>query len=131
MEDAQSSTPAGSLLRAQHGSAAGSDPPADAPAGAGGAHDPARQRAPGPTVDLAAVTVEDALTHPTWSMGPKITIDSATLFNKGLEMIERNADTSREIKTSIRRARRVVEVLIHEERRPGKLPGRRVSRGGS
>ena len=38
--------------------------------------------------DLAAVTVEQALKHPTWEMGRKITIDSATLFNKGLEMIE-------------------------------------------
>src|SRR2546429_1825732 len=37
---------------------------------------------------LADVTVEEALRHPTWNMGPKITIDSATLFNKGLEMIE-------------------------------------------
>lgn len=38
--------------------------------------------------DLARVTVEEALCHPTWEMGRKITIDSATLFNKGLEMIE-------------------------------------------
>lgn len=38
--------------------------------------------------DLASVTVEDALKHPNWSMGPKITIDSATLMNKGLEVIE-------------------------------------------
>lgn len=38
--------------------------------------------------DLAAVTVDDALAHPTWSMGPKITIDSSTLMNKGLEVIE-------------------------------------------
>ena len=38
--------------------------------------------------DLAAVTPEDALKHPTWSMGPKISIDSATLMNKGLELIE-------------------------------------------
>src|SRR3954469_22583334 len=38
--------------------------------------------------DLASVTPEDALAHPTWSMGPKITIDSATLANKGLELIE-------------------------------------------
>lgn len=38
--------------------------------------------------DLDAVTPEMALKHPTWSMGRKITIDSATLFNKGLEMIE-------------------------------------------
>src|SRR3989440_9975 len=37
---------------------------------------------------LASVTVEEALKHPTWNMGPKITIDTATLFNKGLEMIE-------------------------------------------
>jgi 1-deoxy-D-xylulose-5-phosphate reductoisomerase len=37
---------------------------------------------------LESVTVEEALTHPTWSMGPKITIDSATLANKGLELIE-------------------------------------------
>jgi 1-deoxy-D-xylulose-5-phosphate reductoisomerase len=38
--------------------------------------------------ELADVTVEDALAHPTWSMGPKITVDSATLANKGLELIE-------------------------------------------
>lgn len=41
-----------------------------------------------PAADLPAVTVEQALKHPTWEMGRKITIDSATLFNKGLEMIE-------------------------------------------
>jgi len=38
--------------------------------------------------DLAGVTVEEALRHPTWEMGGKITIDSATLMNKGLELIE-------------------------------------------
>ncbi len=38
--------------------------------------------------ELADVTPEDALAHPTWRMGPKITIDSATLANKGLELIE-------------------------------------------
>jgi len=38
--------------------------------------------------ELDAVRVEDALAHPTWSMGPKITIDSSTLMNKGLEVIE-------------------------------------------
>jgi 1-deoxy-D-xylulose-5-phosphate reductoisomerase len=38
--------------------------------------------------DLAQVTVNDALAHPTWSMGPKITVDSSTLMNKGLEVIE-------------------------------------------
>jgi 1-deoxy-D-xylulose-5-phosphate reductoisomerase len=39
-------------------------------------------------VELADVTVEQALRHPTWAMGGKITIDSATLMNKGLEVIE-------------------------------------------
>ena len=38
--------------------------------------------------ELADVTVDDALAHPTWSMGPKITVDSSTLMNKGLEVIE-------------------------------------------
>jgi 1-deoxy-D-xylulose-5-phosphate reductoisomerase len=37
---------------------------------------------------LAEVTIEDALAHPTWKMGPKITVDSSTLMNKGLEVIE-------------------------------------------
>ena len=41
-----------------------------------------------PAEQLAGVTLEQALRHPTWEMGRKITIDSATLFNKGLEMIE-------------------------------------------
>ena len=44
---------------------------------------PFRERA-----DLTGVTVEEALAHPTWDMGGRITIDSATLFNKGLELIE-------------------------------------------
>ncbi|MCA1691525.1 MAG: 1-deoxy-D-xylulose-5-phosphate reductoisomerase, partial [Actinobacteria bacterium] len=38
--------------------------------------------------DLDHISVDDALAHPTWSMGPKITIDSSTLMNKGLEVIE-------------------------------------------
>ena len=38
--------------------------------------------------DLSSVTPEEALKHPTWEMGPKITIDSATLMNKGFEVIE-------------------------------------------
>jgi len=38
--------------------------------------------------ELTEVTIEEALAHPTWRMGPKITIDSATLANKGLELIE-------------------------------------------
>jgi 1-deoxy-D-xylulose-5-phosphate reductoisomerase len=41
-----------------------------------------------PSASLASVTAADALKHPTWQMGPKITIDSATLMNKGLEVIE-------------------------------------------
>ena len=41
-----------------------------------------------PRKDFDSITPEQALKHPTWNMGPKITIDSATLFNKGLEMIE-------------------------------------------
>ncbi len=41
-----------------------------------------------PVEKLSAVTVQDALKHPNWSMGRKITIDSATLMNKGLEVIE-------------------------------------------
>ena len=40
---------------------------------------------------LATVTLTDALKHPTWSMGPKITIDSSTLMNKGLEVLEASA----------------------------------------
>jgi len=44
---------------------------------------PFRERA-----DLSEVTVPEALAHPTWQMGGRITIDSATLFNKGLELIE-------------------------------------------
>ncbi len=41
-----------------------------------------------PIGQLKTVTVQEALAHPTWNMGPKITIDSATLMNKGLEIIE-------------------------------------------
>jgi len=41
-----------------------------------------------PREDMAKVTVEQALKHPNWNMGPKITIDSATMMNKGLEVIE-------------------------------------------
>ncbi len=46
---------------------------------------PFRGRAAGA---LASVTIDDALAHPTWAMGPKITVDSSTLMNKGLEVIE-------------------------------------------
>jgi 1-deoxy-D-xylulose-5-phosphate reductoisomerase len=41
-----------------------------------------------PAAQLAEVTLADVLAHPTWTMGPKITVDSATLMNKGLEVIE-------------------------------------------
>ncbi|MAZ11974.1 MAG: 1-deoxy-D-xylulose-5-phosphate reductoisomerase, partial [Verrucomicrobiales bacterium] len=41
-----------------------------------------------PINEFSGITVEQALKHPSWVMGPKITIDSATMFNKGLEMIE-------------------------------------------
>jgi 1-deoxy-D-xylulose-5-phosphate reductoisomerase len=41
-----------------------------------------------PEIQWKDVTIEDALNHPNWSMGPKITIDSATMMNKGLEVIE-------------------------------------------
>ena len=41
-----------------------------------------------PVEKLAGITVKDALSHPTWKMGPKITIDSATLMNKGFEVME-------------------------------------------
>ena len=60
-----------------------------------------------PANELVAVTVEQALKHPTWNMGPKITIDSATLFNKGLEMIE--AHWLFEVKM------KQVEVVIHPQ----------------
>jgi 1-deoxy-D-xylulose-5-phosphate reductoisomerase len=42
------------------------------------------------TSELEHVTIDQALAHPTWAMGPKITIDSSTLMNKGLEVIEAN-----------------------------------------
>src|SRR5438309_2814534 len=53
------------------------------------------------------LTPEEALKHPTWNMGPKITIDSATLFNKGLEMIEAHWLFGVEMKR--------VEVVIHPQ----------------
>lgn len=49
---------------------------------------PFRSRADWPKERFAEITVQRALKHPSWVMGRKITIDSATLFNKGLEMIE-------------------------------------------
>jgi 1-deoxy-D-xylulose-5-phosphate reductoisomerase len=60
-----------------------------------------------PSEELNDVTFEQALQHPTWNMGPKITIDSATLFNKGLEMIEAHWLFGVEMKR--------VEVVIHPQ----------------
>ena len=60
-----------------------------------------------PTEQFESITVEQALRHPTWNMGPKITIDSATLFNKGLEMIEAHWLFGVEMKR--------VEVVIHPQ----------------
>src|SRR5256885_16546454 len=60
-----------------------------------------------PANRLGDVMVEEALKHPTWNMGPKITIDSATLFNKGLEMIEAHWLFGVEMKR--------VEVVIHPQ----------------
>jgi 1-deoxy-D-xylulose-5-phosphate reductoisomerase len=57
--------------------------------------------------DFDSITSEQALNHPTWNMGPKITIDSATLFNKGLEMIEARWLFGVEMKQ--------VEVVIHPQ----------------
>lgn len=57
--------------------------------------------------DLAKVTVADALAHPSWSMGPKITIDSATLMNKGLEVIEAHHLFGVDIDD--------IEVLVHRQ----------------
>jgi len=60
-----------------------------------------------PRKDFDSITPEQALKHPTWNMGPKITIDSATLFNKGLEMIEAHWLFGVEMKR--------VEVVIHPQ----------------
>jgi 1-deoxy-D-xylulose-5-phosphate reductoisomerase len=60
-----------------------------------------------PRKDFNSITPEQALKHPTWNMGPKITIDSATLFNKGLEMIEAHWLFGVEMKS--------VEVVIHPQ----------------
>ncbi len=65
---------------------------------------PFRER---PANEFINLTAEQALKHPTWNMGPKITIDSATLFNKGLEMIEAHWLFGVEMKH--------VEVVIHPQ----------------
>jgi 1-deoxy-D-xylulose-5-phosphate reductoisomerase len=60
-----------------------------------------------PPKDFDSIIPEQALKHPTWNMGPKITIDSATLFNKGLEMIEAHWLFGVEMKR--------VEVVVHPQ----------------
>jgi len=60
-----------------------------------------------PNDQFENITPEQALKHPTWNMGPKVTIDSATLFNKGLEMIEAHWLFGVEMKR--------VEVVIHPQ----------------
>ena len=60
-----------------------------------------------PVKEFDSITPERALKHPTWNMGPKITIDSATLFNKGLEMIEAHWLFGVEMKR--------VQVVIHPQ----------------
>jgi len=57
--------------------------------------------------ELERVTVADALAHPTWSMGPKITVDSSTLMNKGLEVIEARELFAVELAT--------IEVVVHPQ----------------
>jgi 1-deoxy-D-xylulose-5-phosphate reductoisomerase len=57
--------------------------------------------------ELAKASVREALAHPTWSMGPKITIDSATLMNKGLEVIEAHYLFGLDY--------REIEVVVHPE----------------
>ncbi|ADR36547.1 1-deoxy-D-xylulose-5-phosphate reductoisomerase [Oceanithermus profundus] len=57
--------------------------------------------------DLSGVTPEEALRHPRWSMGPKVTIDSATLMNKGLEVLEAHALFGTELER--------IKVVVHPQ----------------
>jgi 1-deoxy-D-xylulose-5-phosphate reductoisomerase len=57
--------------------------------------------------DLSSVTLDEALAHPTWTMGPKITVDSSTLMNKGLEVIEAHALFGVEYER--------IEVIVHPQ----------------
>ena len=61
--------------------------------------------------ELADVTVDDALAHPTWKMGPKITVDSSTLMNKGLEVIEANELFGAAGRVSTRQ----IDVVVHPQ----------------
>ena len=60
-----------------------------------------------PVSEFSGITTEDALRHPNWQMGPKITIDSATLMNKGLEVLE--------AKALFGVSHRMIEVVIHPQ----------------
>ena len=60
-----------------------------------------------PAEELEGVTGEDTLAHPTWSMGPKVTVDSATLMNKGLEVLEAHHLFSVDIDS--------VDVIVHPQ----------------
>lgn len=60
-----------------------------------------------PRAELSKVTVAEALKHPNWSMGPKVTIDSATMMNKGLEVIEAH--------WLFNLSYNQIDVLIHDE----------------
>ena len=60
-----------------------------------------------PVDTFGSITIDDALAHPNWSMGPKITIDSATMMNKGLEVIEAH--------WLFRLPAEKIEVLIHRQ----------------
>ena len=53
------------------------------------------------------MTIDEALAHPTWAMGPKITVDSSTLMNKGLEVIEAHELFGVEYEK--------IEVVVHPE----------------
>lgn len=57
--------------------------------------------------ELRNVTIADALAHPTWSMGPKITVDSSTLMNKGLEVLEASALFGIEVER--------IDVVVHPQ----------------
>ena len=60
-----------------------------------------------PADDFAGITIDDALNHPNWEMGRKITIDSATMMNKGLEVIE--------AKHLFGLSREMIEVVVHPQ----------------
>jgi 1-deoxy-D-xylulose-5-phosphate reductoisomerase len=70
---------------------------------------------------IQAATVQEALNHPTWKMGPKITIDSATLMNKGLEVIEASVLFGLDADQ--------IRVTVHPQSH-GRVPGRHLPSSG-